>query len=140
MRRGSSAVVSSKDNEDDVNSAANRLTLAALRDELIFHLCSINSYCIDEKTGTIHISHKYYDQAESIIYRINVWRQPPVFIINESDLTPKLKEELYDLPLSAPETLNRLVTQVVGQILETVNPRYYHVAGVGANIRWRFEP
>ena len=133
-------MLSSKDNEDDVNAADDRLTLAALKDELIFHLCSINSYCIDEKSGVIRISHKYYDQAESIIYRINVWKPPPVFVINESDLIPKLKEELYDLSQSSPETLNRLVTQVVGEILEIVNPRYYHVAGVGANIRWRFEP
>jgi hypothetical protein len=112
-------------------------TTAALEDELAFCLCSVKLYFKDTKE--IHIIHKYYDQAESMIYRINVWQPPPVFVINLSDLTPKLKNELENL-LVTPETLNRVVIHAICRIFENIDERYYHLSGIMNRIKWRFEP
>jgi hypothetical protein len=113
-------------------------TTAALEDELTFCLCSVNLYVIKEDTKEIHISHKYYDQAESIIYRINVWQPPPVFVINVSDLTLRLNKELKKLMIS-PEALNGVVIQSIGRIFENIDERYYHLSGIMNRIKWRFE-
>jgi hypothetical protein len=116
-----------------------RWTTAALQDELTFCLCSVNLYVIREDAKEIHISHKYYDQAESMIYRINEWQPLPVFVINISDLIPKLKKELENL-LVTPETLNRVVIHVICRIFENIDERYYHLSGIMNRIKWRFEP
>lgn len=66
-------------------------TTAAVKDELTFQLSSVCSFKIDENTQEIHITHKYYDRADFVLYRINVYKPPPVFIINLSDIPPKLR-------------------------------------------------
>jgi hypothetical protein len=68
-------------------------TTAAIKDELTFQLSSTCSFKIDENTQVIHIAHKYYDQADFVLRRINLYNPPPVFIINLSDITPKLQSE-----------------------------------------------
>src|SRR5262245_11736833 len=49
-------------------------TTAAIQDELTFQLSSTSSFKINEKTQAIHITHKYYDRAAFILYRINLYR------------------------------------------------------------------
>lgn len=123
---------------EDMSFDREQWTTAALEDELTFCLCSVNFYVIKEDTKEIHISHKYYDQAEWIIYRINLWSPLPLFVINISDLTPKLKKELENL-LVTPETLNRVVIHAIDRIFENIDERYYHLSGIINRIKWRFE-
>lgn len=113
-------------------------TIARLIDDLTYTLGSTMSFHIDENTGTIHIFHKYYDQAEWVLPRLNTWERPPEFVVYESDLTLKLRAELIDLR-STFESLNRVMTDAITRILESVSCRYYHISGVAARVRWRFE-
>jgi hypothetical protein len=121
----------------DYGAYSNYVT-SGLIDELFFCLCSVNTFSIDENTKEIHISHKYYDQAESLIYCIAVWKPTPQFVINISDLPPKLKNELEDL-ISIPKTLETVLIKAVGQIFENINFRYYHLS-VAKNLVVRLEP
>lgn len=115
-------------------------TIAALEDELIFELSSATTFTIDKDTGTIHINHKYYEQAESNLYRMNIWDRPPEFIINHSDLTTKLQSELASLYKFCPKKFERVVTNAVQIIIETINHRYFHLNGVASKVKWRFAP
>jgi len=114
-------------------------TTAAITDELTFQLSSSCSFKIDEKRQAIRITHKYYDQAEFVLYRLNLYKPPAVFIINRSDLTPKLQNELEQQYKSCPNTFDRLVTEAVQAILESINQRYYHVSSIAYKVCWRFE-
>jgi hypothetical protein len=113
-------------------------TKEKLIDKLVSCLGSVNSYDINEVTKQIYITHKYYDYAEWFIYRINVYKPTPQFIINRSDLTNRLKKEIASLR-STPTTLNEVITTAVRRIIESVNPEYYHLNGIHGKIRWRLE-
>jgi len=112
---------------------------ASIVDELIYQLSSACSFTIDENKQ-IHISHKYYDRAEFILYRINIYKPSPEFVISRSDLTDRLQGELEQLYISSPKTFNKIVTKAVQVILEGVNQRYYHVNRIAYKVRWRFLP
>ncbi|HZD83872.1 MAG TPA: hypothetical protein VE076_13450, partial [Nitrososphaeraceae archaeon] len=112
-------------------------TTTGLTDELVFCLSSVNSYRIDEDTKQIHITHKYYDQAEWLIYRIPIQKPTPQFVINISDLPNKIKRELEDL-IPTPKTLEKVLIQAAGQIFENVNFRYYHLS-VAKHLQVRLE-
>ena len=114
-------------------------TKEKLIDELVLCLGSVNSYDVNEVTKQIYITHKYYDHAEWFIYHINVYKPTPQFIINQSDLTNRLKKEIVSLR-STPTTLNEVMTTTVRRIVESVNPEYYHLSGIHGKIRWRLEP
>ena len=113
-------------------------TMAAIEDELLFELSSALTYTIDKDTSTIYIRNKYYEQAEFNLYRMNTWDPPPEFVINRSDLTPKLLSELGNLYKSYPKKFERIVTNAVQVILETINHRYFHVGNIAAKVRWSF--
>jgi hypothetical protein len=114
-------------------------TTAAIKDELTFQLSSACSFKIDENTQTIHIAHKYYYRADFVLRRINLYDPSSVFIIDLSDITPKLQRNLEQLYKSCPNTFDRLVTEAVQSILENINQRYYHVSNIAYKVRWRFE-
>ena len=114
-------------------------TTAAVKDELTFQLSSACSFKDDEKTRVIHITHKYYDRTDFVLYRINVYKPPPDFIINLSDITAKLQSQLEQVYKSSPKMFDRLVTEAVQSILESINQRYYHVSNIAYKVRWRFE-
>lgn len=44
------------------------------------------------------------------------------------------------LLVSAPATLNDVMTNTVRRIVEAVDPKYYHLAGIHGKIRWRIDP
>ena len=110
-----------------------------LIDELVYHLCSINSCIVDKFSKQIVISHKYLDRAEWIIYRINLWKPVPKFTINRSDLTNVLKQKIAD-SCHGPTDLDETMTRTVRRILEAVNPRYFHLSGIYGKVRWGLEP
>ena len=109
-----------------------------LVDELVYQLSSINSCVIDRFTKQIIFAHKYLDQTEEIIYRINLWEPVPKFNINKLDLTDKLKEKIADT-CPGPADLDIVLTETVRRILEAVNPRYFHLSGIYGKVRWRLE-
>jgi hypothetical protein len=117
-------------------------TIAAIEDELAFQLSSTNSSILNENTHEIRITHKYYDRAKFVLYRINIWNPstPPVFIINTSDLTKQLRYELERLKLHSPLEFDKVVTEVIQALMEGINQRYYRVSGVAYKISWRFDP
>jgi hypothetical protein len=115
-------------------------TKEGLIDELVFRVGSITSFEINEVTKEISISHKYYDRAEWLIYRINRYKPIPEFVFNLSDLTYRSKREVTRLLVSAPATLNDVMTNTVRRIVEAVDPKYYHLAGIHGKIRWRIDP
>lgn len=105
-------------------------TLAYIKDELTY-----------QKTNAIHITHKYYEQAKLVLYRIRVYNtsKPPVFIIYIADLTPSLKTELDQLEQRELDLFRMLVTEAVQTILEGINDRYYHTNGIAYRVTWKFE-
>ena len=111
-----------------------------IKDELTFQLSSAKSTLINEKTHTTQTVNKYHKLAEFVLYRINIYRPQPEFLINRSDLTPRLQNELEQLYKNSPKIFEKIVTESVQTILESVNQRYYHVNGIPYKVRWRFVP
>lgn len=98
------------------------LCLARVREEIV------------QDTKTIHFR-KYYHQARILMKWIPIAKPSPEFIINISDLTPRIAKELQT---THPETLNYVITQAVGRIFENIDfERYHH--SVARNLRVRFE-
>jgi hypothetical protein len=114
------------------------LSNAAIRDELSSQLGSKAIYEITND-GHIIIDHKYYDQAEYVLYRVSIWKPLPVFVINCSDLKEQLQNELEQLKDCDPRLFDKTVTQAVQSLIESVNQRYYHVSGAAFKVLWRFE-
>jgi hypothetical protein len=123
-------------------------TTAAVKDELTYQLSSAAKYNIkqDKDTGAWyiedHLTCKYYEHAEFVLTRINIWHhsRPPVFVINTSDLSLRLRNELNILKESSPKEFDKLVTEAVQTLMEDINQRYYHIADLPYKVTWRFEP
>ncbi len=117
----------------------------ALKDELTYQLSSAKM-----NLKTFEIIDKYHEQAKSVLYRINLYdfsaieiasaESKGIFVINTSDLSPTLYHELEQLKRSDPKGFDEVVTEAVQTILEGINKRYYHIAGLWYKVTWRFEP
>jgi hypothetical protein len=110
-----------------------RYTTEGLKDELFLQMCITKEIVTDNNGKKITIS-KYYLQAWELLPRISAGNPPPFFIINLSDLTPKLIHEL------RKDNCNReyVVSQAIGRILENVSPKQYHLS-LAKRLRWKFE-
>jgi hypothetical protein len=118
---------------------------AALKDELTYQLSSTAT--MDLKT--FEIVDKYHERAKSVLYRINLYdlhaidiasdRSTGLFVINTSDITKALYSELDQLRRSDPRGFDEVVTEALQTILEGINKRYYHIAGLPYKVTWRFE-
>jgi hypothetical protein len=123
-------------------------TTAAVKDELTYQLSLVAKYNLkqDKVTGAWyiedHLIHKYHDRAEFVLARINIWNtsRPPVFVINASDLSVRLQNELEILKETSPIQLERIVTDAAQTLMEGINQRYYHIACLPYKVTWRFEP
>ena len=114
--------------EDEIHS------LAALEDKLVEQISSHNSFEIDE--DGIHIKWHYLNQAEALIYRINVYDPLPEFVIFSEDIRIGLSQELN----SFREVLQKkIITNVVRRIYASVDPEYFHTNGIYGKVRWRFD-
>lgn len=115
--------------------------ISYVKDEFKYQLSSISLVEIDKETNVIHITHKYYELAKFVLYRINTWnpKTAPVFVINTSDLTKKLQKELEQLRQRDSKRFDILVTETVQSTLESVNQRYYHINCIAYKVTWRFE-
>jgi hypothetical protein len=114
------------------------LSTAAIRDELSSQLGSAAIYEITND-GHIIIDHKYYTGAEYVLYRVSIWKPLPVFVINCSDLSEQLLNELEQLKNRDPMLFDKTVTEAIQSLMESVNQRYYHVSGAAFKVSWRFE-
>jgi hypothetical protein len=77
---------------------------------------------------------RYYDRAHDAI-RMAAGRPSPIFVINISDLTTRLKRELSELN---EDTLDYVVNEATGRVCENVNPKLYHLT-LKKCLGWRFE-
>jgi hypothetical protein len=84
--------------------------LATVEDREIF----LSNFVIDNR--------KYYNRAYHFL-KIGVFKPVPGFVVNLSDLTPKLIEELYQLD---DYDRNYVLKQATGRIFEDVNFELYH--------------
>jgi hypothetical protein len=77
---------------------------------------------------------KYYGRAQDAI-KIAAGRPSPIFVINITDLTTRLKRELSELK---EDTLDYVVSEAIGRVCENVNPKLYHLT-LKKCLGWRFE-
>lgn len=113
-------------------------TEAALKDQLVDLLLGKNEceILLDEvKREHILVFHPYINQAEGLLYKINIYDPLPEFVIWESDIPMGLAIELERLGKVA---MKRVITEAVRTIYETVDPEYYHKNGIHGNVKWRF--
>lgn len=96
-----------------------------LIDELFLELDKIN-----EKSGLT--KRKYEEQAKWQMYRLPFYKPAPIFIINLSDLSTRIKEELADLDNA---TLDYVLKESIGRIFEGIDQRYFRLS-VRRFLRW----
>jgi hypothetical protein len=113
-------------------------TEAALEDEVLRELLSyVECEILKDEVGHDHILifHPYINQAEGLLYTINIKNPLPEFTIWESNIP-------YDLALEL-ERLGQIKMKGGGgggvrRIYETVDPEYYHTNGIHGKVKWRF--
>lgn len=101
-----------------------RWTTEYLVDQLFLHLDSFTEIIKNDQGQTLAVK-KYSQQAYELLPRIPVAKPTPTFIINTSDLTPRLLQELKQ---SVKEERRYVVMQAVGRIFENINSRLYHLS------------
>jgi hypothetical protein len=77
----------------------------------------------DEKDGLI--KRKYKEHAKWLMHRIPLYRPAPAFVINLSDLSTQIKEELAHLD---DKTLDYVLREGISRIFEGINQRYYRLS------------
>jgi hypothetical protein len=131
-------------------------SLAAIVDELVISMldttavfCMINS---NKKTtmfsdpkevevnnrcnsGNGVLRRLYEEQARYKMYRIPVFRPPPIFIVYLKHLDDRLKKELTNLDR---ETKDFVMKEAIGRICEQVDKRFF-LLSVKPLLRWRLE-
>jgi hypothetical protein len=81
-----------------------------------------------EENKTV-IVHKYYHQAREKIFRIPLYKDAMLFVIRLSDLTEKIRKELYDYYQQAGQSgLNVVLRLAVMRIFENLYPEYTHLS------------
>jgi hypothetical protein len=120
-------------------------SIECLVDELQLILCKVVEHITftiendgwgQSKTKTLTV-HKYYRQARELMKWIPV-AKPPEFVINASDLSPKIIEELEDRVDHLP-TLRYIFKEAVGRIFENLDFDRYHLT-IARNLRVRIDP
>ena len=122
---------------DQTDSADNQeeiLSVAAVEDKLVAVISSYNTCEIDDE-NRIHIKWHYLDQAEALIYRINVYDPLPEFVIFTEHLPEELSQELNSI---GKVLKKKTITNAVRRIYESVDPEYFHTNEIYGKVRWRF--
>lgn len=120
-----------------VQSQYRNYTSAALEDELVKVLSSKNTAdVIEEEDGRnrIYIYWMYLEQAENLIYRINICKPPQEFVIWEEDIPQNLTNALEGLGKIG---MKRAITNAVRRIYESVDSDYFHTNGIHGKTPWR---
>lgn len=128
---------SSRWNDLDVILQEEQWTTECLVDQLFLNLCQTKEDITNNNGRTIPVK-KYYRQARELMGWIPIARLPSnEFVINISDLSLKVKEEIESIT-DIPTTLRYVLTQAVGRIFENLDFDYYHLS-VARNLRVRLE-
>jgi hypothetical protein len=113
-------------------------TLSGLSDRLTYALCSKYEVdFIEDDTNIVHLSHPCLDHAQWVLYRINIFKPPPVFVIHEKDIPQDVASEFEEIDEVAA---NAIITGVVQRILESVNPHYFHTNEIYGKAKWKIDP
>lgn len=83
----------------------------------------------------IYIYHRYLQQAEELLYKVNVYDPLLEFVIWSEDIPEGLAQELRHL---GKVTMNQVITNAVRRIYESVDPEYFHTNGIFGKVKWRF--
>jgi hypothetical protein len=115
-------------------------TPSKLEDELVLLLSSKNDAQVvedDEIDGQIQICfhHPYLNQAEGLIYKINIYYPLPEFVIWTEDIPEGLVRALKSL---GKVMMKHVITDAIRRIYESVDPEYFHTNGIYGKVRWRF--
>ena len=132
-----------KDNEiSDSDSSVTNVEIwstEAIVDELTISMldmktffCLINRFDVNFST---FLRSLYEAQAKYKMYRIPVFRPPPVFVVYIKHLDFRLKKELASLD---KETRDYVMKEAIGRICTVVDKRYF-LLSVKPLLRWRFE-
>ena len=108
-------------------------TVEYLRENLFRQLASVTEI-IENKNRRITI-HKYFTQARRIWKWIPIARPSPEFVVNISDLSPRIVSELYSLDKS---DYNYVITRAVDEIFEYIDPQTYR-RGLLKNLKVRLD-
>jgi hypothetical protein len=102
-------------------------TMGKLKDELYFCLASIE----------INGEYKYEKQGRDLIYKIPRYRPTPYFIINDSDLSTRLRKELASLD---DVDLDIVIRDVLSWIYESIDKKSFllSIKRYGL-LHWRIE-
>jgi hypothetical protein len=106
-------------------SESQRWTTEKLIDKLFLHLVSITEYILDESGETIEVK-KYYRQATEKIRRIPVGRPSPEFIVQRSDLTGRLRNEIENA--TSVGWQQYVLKSAAERIFENIDFDYYHLS------------
>ena len=102
-------------------------TKNCLIDRLKQHLAIVgagnNDYKDNLQDKRVFDSRKYYNRAHHFL-KIGVLNPVPTYVVNLSDLTPKLIKEIYEL--SDEKDRGYVLKQAVTRIFEDVNFELYH--------------
>ena len=90
----------------------------------------------DDDNRSIHFR-KYYHQARMLMKWIPIAKPPPEFVIDISDLPPRLAKELQE-KITDNRTRRYVATQAAGRIFENLDFEYYHLS-IARNLCVRFE-
>lgn len=113
-----------------------RYTVAELEDELVRLLSSnYTTEVVEQEDGSqwIYIFHPYMQQAEHLLYKINLYQPLPKFVIFTEDIPAGLARELENL---GKVKMNKVITNVVRRLYESVDFDYYHTNGIYGKVKW----
>jgi len=86
-------------------------------------------------TGSGVLRRLYEEQARYKMYRIPVFRPPPIFIVYLKHLDDRLKKELANLDRESKDFVMR---EAIGRIYEQVNKQFF-LLSVKPLLKWRLE-
>jgi hypothetical protein len=125
--------------QDKVEYDGELWTEEYLIDLLFLRLASIKESVCNDKAQTLQVR-KYYKQANDLMKWIPVSKPPPEFVINISDLTPRLIEELtQNITSKKKNRISYVLTQAVGRLFENLDFDTCHLS-IFRNLRVKFEP
>ena len=115
-------------------------------DELQLDLCGVKEeilidrgFYVDGKKSIKKLTvKKYYKQARELMGLIPKIRTVPEFVINSSDLSPKIIEEL-EVRADNPEAFGYILREAAGRIFENLDFKRYHQS-VARSLKVRLEP
>lgn len=111
-------------NTDENQNIYAYFTHSALEDKLLYVLLS-------SKNGRF-----YYAQADFFLNKINLYKPLPVFKLFSSDIPEPLAREIDNL---GEQESDRLITNVVRRIYQSIDSEYFHVNGIHGKVKWFIE-